>query len=232
MRIIERLDKYIKFNELNDNQITVNCELSVGLLGKARKGDSDLGKKAIDKILNFYQDINKTWLLTGEGSMLKSPQMNEAKAIDVDMFMHIPLVPVTAQGGYLRGYGDQEYIDSLPSIPVIVDKTYKGKYRVFEVEGDSMDDGSRYALYDGDKILCREVKRELWKSKLHIRDWFFVVVHQYEGITVKQIINHNVENGDIVCHPLNPIFDDFSLNLDDVTELYNVIKIVDRNTRI
>lgn len=49
MRKIERFDKYMNINKLNDNQVTVNCGLSVGLLGKARRGDSDLGDKAIEK---------------------------------------------------------------------------------------------------------------------------------------------------------------------------------------
>lgn len=72
MRIIDRLDKYIALKGLNDNQITKNAHLSVGLLGKARQGKSDIGKKAIDKILSFYQDLSYSWLLTGEGEMLKS----------------------------------------------------------------------------------------------------------------------------------------------------------------
>lgn len=71
MRIIDQLDKYMSFKGINDNQVTKKCGLSVGLLGKARKGESDLGKKAVDKILYFYQDINRTWLLTGEGNMLQ-----------------------------------------------------------------------------------------------------------------------------------------------------------------
>lgn len=70
MRIIDRLDKYIESKGINDNQVTVSSGLSVGLLGKARQGKSDIGKKSIDKILNIYQDLNKTWLLTGEGEML------------------------------------------------------------------------------------------------------------------------------------------------------------------
>lgn len=70
MRIIDRFDKYMKFKGINDNQVTVNCKLSVGLIGKARSGRSDLGKKTIEKILNFYQDINRVWLLTGDGEML------------------------------------------------------------------------------------------------------------------------------------------------------------------
>ena len=71
-RIIDRLDKYIALNSLNDNKVTTDCGLSVGLIGQARKGKSDIGKKSIEKILNKYQDINRVWLLTGEGNMLKS----------------------------------------------------------------------------------------------------------------------------------------------------------------
>ena len=156
----------------------------------------------------------------------------ELKPLTDFPFMNIPFVPVHAQGGYTKGYGDLEYIDSLPTIPVMVDKNYRGKYRVFEVAGDSMDDGSRNALYDGDKILCREVKRELWTSKLHITKWFFVICILNDGITVKKITDHNVQTGEITCHPLNPIFEDFTINLSEVVELYNVIKIVDRSTSI
>ncbi len=68
-RIIDRLDKFMKSSNLNDNQVTVQCNLSIGLLGKARQGKSDLGKKAIDKILSIYQNLNRTWLLTGDGEM-------------------------------------------------------------------------------------------------------------------------------------------------------------------
>jgi len=156
----------------------------------------------------------------------------DAKHAYVTDYLEVPLVPVSAQAGYLVGFGDQEYVENLPLVPVFVDKNYKGKYMVFEVSGDSMDDGSREALCDGDKILCREIKRELWTSKLHIRDWYFVIVCKTEGITVKQITNHDVETGVITCHPLNPLFEDFNVHLDNVVELYNVIKIVDRSTRL
>lgn len=158
--------------------------------------------------------------------------VNDARLMGDVQFMQVPYVPVHAQAGYPRGYGDQEYIDQLPMMPVLVDKNYKGKYRIFEVSGDSMDDGSRNSLRDGDKILCREVQRDLWQSRLHINDWYFVIVCRRDGITVKQLTRHDVATGDIRCHPLNPIFEDFDLNLDDVAELYNVIKIVDRSARI
>ena len=58
--------------KLNDNQVTKDCGLSVGLLNQAKRGKSDLGSKAIDKILSKYQDLSRVWLLTGEGPMLIS----------------------------------------------------------------------------------------------------------------------------------------------------------------
>lgn len=41
----ERFDKYMRAKGLNDNQVTVQCNLSQGLLGQARTGKSDLEKK-------------------------------------------------------------------------------------------------------------------------------------------------------------------------------------------
>ena len=61
----------MNFKGLNDNRVTVECGLSQGLLNQARRGESDLGVKTIDKILNKYQDLSRTWLLTGEGEMIK-----------------------------------------------------------------------------------------------------------------------------------------------------------------
>lgn len=72
----ERFDKYMKVKGLNDNQVTIHCGLSQGLLGQARTGKSDLGSRTIDKILNVYQDLSRVWLLTGEGEMLKPSVVN------------------------------------------------------------------------------------------------------------------------------------------------------------
>lgn len=71
-RRIDRLEKYMITKNLNDNQVTKDCGLSVGLLNQAKRGKSDLGSKAIDKILSKYQDLSRVWLLTGEGPMLTS----------------------------------------------------------------------------------------------------------------------------------------------------------------
>lgn len=79
-RIISRFDKYMIYKKLNDNKVTVQLNLSNGLLGKARLEDHDLGKRTIEKILNFYTDLDRTWFITGHGEMLKS-EYNPAKMV-------------------------------------------------------------------------------------------------------------------------------------------------------
>ena len=216
-----------------------------------RKG---IGHDKLEHISNTFPELSRSWLLLGEGEMIKHSEsyksrldfINEKKLLqnkestvltgakprDIadDGYMNVPLIPVRGKAGYLTGYGDMKFIESLPRIPVVVDKEYRGKYRCFEVDGDSMDDNTRDAICDRDIVLGREIKRELWKCKLHIKEWEFVIVHT-EGITIKRIVEHDIETGQIKCHSFNPFYEDFDLNLEDVIELYNVIKIVDRNRK-
>jgi hypothetical protein len=224
----DRLLLFLKHKSIGQTVFEKTAGISNGYINN-NKGS--IGSTILSKISKAFPDLNIDWISTGNGEMIKSLN-EEANQISDIQFMNIPFVPIYAQAGYGKGYGDQEYIDNLPTMPVIVDKTYKGKYRVFEVKGDSMDDGSRKSLCEGDKILCREVRPDLWQNKLHIKDWFFVICMKDNGILVKQILSHEVETGDIICHSLNSSFGDFKMNLSEVGELYNVIKIVDRNTRI
>ena len=159
-----------------------------------------------EKIVSAFPAYNLEWLLTGEGNMLTdAPSQtyhSNARPVDDLSYMNVPVIHIKAQCGYLAGYGDTEYIDTLPTMPVIVDKTYHGKYRIFEAEGDSMDDNSRLAICDGDKVLAREVRRDLWLPKLHINDWYFVIIHRTKGISIKQITAQD-DKGNITCHSLN-----------------------------
>lgn len=225
-------EKYFKGNtSAMARAISVKQSTLRDIIGERQSAPSYETLKAIVDYATI--NINSDWLMLGKGDMeIKPTGQGNAKLVENIQYMEVPVIHIHARCGYLAGYGDPEYIDSLPTMPVIVDKTYNGNYRVFETEGDSMDDGSRKAIYEGDKVLCREVKRDLWQYKLHYNDWYFAIVDKKEGIVIKQIIDHDVENGIITCHSLNPLFNDYTIQLDDVAELYNVIKIVERSARL
>lgn len=191
--------------------------------GKVKKISSSLANDIISK----YGQFNLTWLLTGEGEMLNTPNQSsdEASPIDEPIILRVPLVSQYAQAGYLCGYADAAYMATLPTIPYIVDHEAQGHYVAFEVKGDSMNDGTEDAILEGDRLLCREIMPHLWAdSKLHIRKWDFVIVHT-EGILVKRIINHDVENHTITIHSLNSMYPDKVINLADVKQIFNVIEL-------
>jgi len=138
-------------------------------------------------------------------------------------------VPVKARAGYLEGYADPEYIETLPKYTATVSHIPKGKYRYFEASGDSMNDGTiENAILDGTVLQCRKILPHHWAGKLHSHKWSsFVFVHRTEGIIVKQVSGQNLETGDVTLSSLNPDkkkYPDFTVNLDDIREIYNVVK--------
>jgi hypothetical protein len=111
---------------------------------------------------------------------------------------------------------------------MLVPKEFEtGKYLVIEVNGDSMDDGTRRSIIEGDKLLIKELERSLWNSKLNFKRYVFAIVHK-DGIVIKEITDHNPQKATITCHSWNPIYEDFILKLSDVYQLYYVKKIVER----
>jgi hypothetical protein len=74
MRLIDRFDEYMMFKKLNDNKATIQLGFSVGTIGKSRGEGRDLSKKAVQRILAVYNDLDERWLKTGEGEMICEPR--------------------------------------------------------------------------------------------------------------------------------------------------------------
>lgn len=177
----------------------------------------------ISDISNMF-DVNTNWLVSGTGNKYISKQNEAALLIEGGVIM-VPLVNQYAHAGYLCGYADAEYIETLPTIPFIIDKEADGNYIAFEVKGDSMDDGTDEAYKEGDRLLCREIFPLYWiESRLHIRKWDFVIVHE-EGILVKRIIDHDVENHTITIHSLNTFYPDRVIDLVEVRQIFKVVEL-------
>ena len=161
-------------------------------------------------------------------------EANDAELLTNMHCVEVPIVPVYAYASFLHGHDDTEYMDSLPTISVIIDKKYnKDKRVVFEVKGNSMDDGTNRGLLDGDKILVTELDSDCCRTKLKTGDSFFVIIHRTDGIVVKQIVEHHVEEGIIRCHSINPSpqYHDFDVDLREVTKIFKVAAIVGRKIK-
>ena len=187
----------------------------------ARKANVEVIERIIKSILN----INPMWLITGEGEMFLSGKVNDGipRLINESLATKAPLITQYAHGSYLNGFADQEFREAQPLY--IASKKYSGgNYVAFEVRGSSMDDNTKRSICNGDVVLGKELQKHYWSCKLHTPK-VFIIVHKSEGITIKEIVDHNVESGIIICHPYNSEHQDFELNLKDIMQLFYIKEI-------
>jgi len=126
---------------------------------------------------------------------------------------NIIYVPVKARAGYLSGYGDAEFMETLPTfrLPGLNNATY----RMFEVDGPSMAPN----VLHGDRIIGE------WMDSLDkIRDnRVYVVVHK-GGVAVKRVVNRLKERGklylksDTIAHRHE--FPTVEIDPEDVNEVW------------
>lgn len=134
-------------------------------------------------------------------------------------------LPVKAFASYLSDFRNASFMEELQDVSWTVDHIARGRYMTIEAEGDSMNGGGLYDAPDGAELLGRELLRHHWKDgfKESKRGW--VIVHR-ETMVYKDIIDFNRETGDIVCHSRSglPQHPDFTINLDDVLEIWKILK--------
>lgn len=220
----DRIRQLIKFLGLSN----VDFEHETGMpLGYTKTMHNNITKKNVDRITSRYPFVNPLWLLHGQGEMIS----DRSRPVVMGKFGFAPLVPQVAYAGYLCGFADEEYIESLEKIPYILNEDSKGAVIAFEVSGDSMDDGSSMAYRNGDIVLCRELQLTDYRQMhLPIKTYDFVIVHN-EGILVKSIKEHNIEKGTITIHSLNKFYGDVEMSLADIRKIFVVIQRISEQKR-
>ena len=70
MRVIDRIFKYMEYKQITPYSMEKACRIANGYLGKQRRGKGSIGSEIIEKICRFYDDMDVTWLIIGEGEMI------------------------------------------------------------------------------------------------------------------------------------------------------------------
>jgi len=167
-------------------------------------------------------DINPNYLFG------KSDLMLTSEIIPIPTYSGIPQVVSTtsegkenvvyistkARAGYLNGYGDSEYIETLPSfkMPLLTN----GTFRCFEVQGNSM----ARTFYNGDLVFGKYVE-----AISDIKDnTVYVVVSKNDGVVLKRVINHSENQKKLILKSDNKDgnFPDYSIYTEDIMEVWQV----------
>uniref|UniRef100_UPI003FF117B6 S24 family peptidase n=1 Tax=Phocaeicola plebeius TaxID=310297 RepID=UPI003FF117B6 len=182
------------------------CKLSSGYVTSMRKG---YGQEKLNNVLTVFPELNREWLLYGEGSMLNedlsctsSLKKKEEKS-DTR-----PRIPYDAAAGTLTETieGVTEY--QCEEVPVI--SAFPHYDFTIRVVGRSMEP----EYFAGDEVACLKVneKRFLQWGRVHVLD-------TTQGVVIKRIY----DDGDcITCRSYNPEFPDFSIPKEDIRS-YNLV---------
>lgn len=119
----------------------------------------------------------------------------------------IEIIPHKASMGYLNGYSDPEYIESLPSISLPF--LGQGKYRAFPVEGDSMPPHK-----DSSFIIGRFIERvqDMKEGKS------YVLLTRNGGITFKRL--EYIGDNRLSVQADNPIYQPYTIPLEEIYEIW------------
>ncbi|MCO5232743.1 MAG: helix-turn-helix domain-containing protein [Chitinophagales bacterium] len=207
--------RYLR-TQLNCSQQKVADELMItrGRYAKYEDGASEPPLEILIKISKYFH-VSIDLLLTVDlrkisfNEMLTLADNRILLPIQVDNLKEntIEIIPHKASMGYLNGYSDPEYIESLDtvSLPFLS----AGKYRAFPANGDSMPPHK-----DGSYIIGKYIDNPsaLKKGKSYI------FITRQDGITYKRL--NQIEADKLILSADNILYEPYTILLSDIFEIW------------
>lgn len=201
MSVKDRLLDFVAYTGLSRRKFQERINVSNSYIQNISEG---IGADVMNRISIQFPDLNTSWLLTGEGEMIKY----SCDGVSQKSSNTRPRIPYDAAAGTLTETveGVTEY--QCEQVPIIgVFPRYDFTIRIV---GRSMEP----EYFAGDEVACLRVneKRFLQWGRVHVLD-------TTQGVVIKRIY----DNGDcIVCKSFNPEFPDFSIPKEDIRS-YNLV---------
>lgn len=204
----ERLQKIMNDKGLNAKQFSeaIGLKKPQAIYDILHGKTKCISEKMTSKIISVFPDINKTWLVIGDGGDAEKPVM-------IPNDSGIPLIPTNAIGGALTGIADSfmEYECEKYIVP-----QFSGADFLIRVQGDSMT--PKYI--PGDIVACKRIKDRIWFQ------WGKAyVVDTRQGVLVKRIEPSDQE-GCISLHSENAKYKPFDLPADELNGVAIVIGVI------
>lgn len=212
MDIKERIKQFADSKGIPIYKFESTAGLSNGYVNGIRKG---IGSEKLSDILRAFPELNRNWLLFGEGEMLRTGAPAEASVsedapppqlIPAPPGKGLPLIPLPAMAGFLKGAADIDPNEiEWYFVPAFRDCQF-----LIRVKGESM--SPRYL--SGDIVACREVQDTgtffQW-GKTYVLD-------TDQGVVIKRVRPSEKENH-ILCVSDNPEYDPFDVPIAGIYHL-------------
>ena len=168
---------------------------------------SEVFNVSVDKIISaVVADIPEDQLHQVEEGSAKVLSIT----VDSQERENIELIPQKASAGYMNGYADPTYIESLPKfqLPML---PKNATYRAFEITGDSM-----LPLQPGTIIIGEYVE-----NIAHVKNGkTYVLLSKEEGVVYKRVFNYVDDNGKLFLVSDNKAYSPYQVDAKDIIEVW------------
>lgn len=129
----------------------------------------------------------------------------------------VEIVDLKASAGYLNGYGDPEYIESLQKMQLPFTKN--GTHRAFPIKGDSMP-----PLKTGSMVVGKFVEdfSSLKDGKTYI------LITKNDGIVYKRIHRDKKSKTLFHLHSDNPVYAPYSVHIKEILEAWSFVSSINQ----
>lgn len=100
----------------------------------------------------------------------------------------------------------------------------ENELKMFQVVGNSMDNGKRRSFEDGDTVYTKRVETSDFVRAIQGDLGSYWVICTDEGALLRQVISYDDESG-IHCKALNTQYDDLFVGLAEVRSMYRVMML-------
>lgn len=217
----DRLKSYIDYVGISVRQFERECGLCNAYVNSIRQS---IQPDTLMKIVGRYPTLNISWLMTGEGTMLRtdatagSVEEAEAKHTDKDIVM-VPVLNLDARGGFADNtvVDTSEYITEL--IPFRTGVARQGDF-VIPMYGDSM-----YPRYpSGSRLLVRQI--EGWREYLEFGACY--VIELTDSRRIVKIIKKGSDKEHFLLVSVNPDFEAQEIPLNIINNVF-LVKLMLKN---
>jgi transcriptional regulator with XRE-family HTH domain len=204
---------------LSQEQLADLLGVTRSRIGSYEEGRSEPNLETLIKIASFFKlpidalvktDLsrsgNKSFIEIGKNRVLFPVMIDEQNNETIE------IVSMKASAGYLNGYADPEYIESLQRMKLPFVPT--GKHRAFPIKGDSMP-----PLGDGSFVVGRFVEdlRDIRNGQT------YVLLTQNDGIVYKRVFNKLKEKKRLLLCSDNKLYDPYEVHAEEVLEAWEFV---------
>lgn len=202
----EDVTKFEQFFELQLTEITQLDSIPKEILTKIEQSLKEI-KKESEEADGSNSDIKDSY---HKRRQIKKLEDNESGII---------YVPVAAQAGYSKRMNEPKFDADFERVYLPGLKFKGARYRIFEVDGDSMSS----TLKDGNQVIAELVEPEGYET---IANYYIYVIVSEDMITIKRVFRKSPEEW-VLISDNDEFYDQFLFEVKNVKELWKVKRKID-----